>query len=92
MNVNLQDGVRSMLEVHKEKKPEGHTQFIINTDNYTSLKMLYAVIQLLEEIERSTKIMNYHTCHDCLAVKDCSSRPGWGEPIRINCPAYVGEE
>ena len=83
--------MRRTLEVHKEKQPEGCDKIIIHTDNEHYLHILDGIIHILSEMEHTTKIIGHNTCNDCMTTKMCLLKPKWGEPVRINCPFYVGE-
>lgn len=91
MNVNLQDGVRIVLEVHKEIQPEGYNKIIIHTDNEHYLHILNDIIHVLSDLESAKGIIDHNNCNDCLSYKICLFKPSWGEPVRANCPFYVGE-
>lgn len=38
------------------------------------------------------RLLELGTCNDCEKVKDCEYAPGWGQPVRYNCPFYERKE
>ncbi len=47
---------------------------------------------MIEGINQLEKISNLANCNDCGAVKKCQYKPKWGEPVRYNCPLWVGSK
>jgi len=51
-----------------------------------ALEYMPECIDLLESILKSGD------CNNCARVLTCKYAPGWGEPVRYNCPHYEMEE
>lgn len=51
-----------------------------------ALEYIPEYIDLLESILKSGD------CNNCARVLTCKYAPGWGEPVRYNCPHYEAEE
>ncbi len=43
---------------------------------------------IVDSIEFCERMKNVHNCNDCGQPKYCKYRPGWGQPVRWNCPHW----
>lgn len=37
------------------------------------------------------EVSEMHNCNDCIDKLDCEVSPGWGKPVRYNCPLWRGK-
>ena len=47
------------------------------------------IADCLSELDRIAKLQS---CNDCAMLNTCDKSPGWGEPVRYNCPLWVKNE
>lgn len=45
-----------------------------------------------EEMDQFIQKHMEKTCNTCEIQHDCTYVPGWGKPVRWNCPFFVGKE
>ena len=52
-------------------------------------KTITDVAYILDVLIAYKRIVNTGCCHNCGCADLCKYLPGWGEPVRYNCPLYV---
>ena len=65
-------------EIKLEKTPDGEL--------WSTLIHLADVLQFYMRMEKC------HSCNDCRRAKECEHRPAWGDPVRLNCFLWEGDE
>lgn len=46
---------------------------------------------IADTLQFAAEVLQMPSCHDCADVRECQVAPGWGKPVRYNCPLWRGK-
>ena len=58
----------------------------LDEDREDLIRLIYSIC---DYARLGSRISTYNNCNDC-KDKDCQYRPDWMDPVRLNCPLWLG--